>query len=206
MCCWIHPYVWHTTFICVTCLYSYVLQDSFICVKCYIRMCYRMHSYVWCIEFICVTEFILMYVTDRMYMCYTIHSYVWRIAFICVAGNHSYVWHIILICVTGFFHMCDGPYSYVFVKGFIHMCGMNASKQMNPSTVSPYSYVLDAFIPHIWMNPLTKMDPLTKMNPLTVSQDSFICVEWMRQNAHDVATMSSHVCHVFNFCLDLFRF
>jgi len=57
-----HSYVWHDSFICVTCLnhtyamaHSYVRHDSFICVTWLIHMRDMPHSYKWHDSFICVT-------------------------------------------------------------------------------------------------------------------------------------------------------
>ena len=92
-----HPYVWHASFLCVTCLihmcdmtHPYVWHDSFTCVTWHIDMCDMNRPNVWHDSIICVTWII--------HMC---------------DMTHSYVWHDSFTCVTWLIHMCDMPHLYM---------------------------------------------------------------------------------------------
>ena len=89
----LHAYVWHDSFICVTCLihmhnmpHSCVWHASFTSVTSLIHMCDMPHSYMWYASCICVTSLI--------HMCDMPHSFVWQAAF---------------TSVTCLIHSCDKP-------------------------------------------------------------------------------------------------
>jgi len=138
-------YVWHDSFIRVTCRIHEWTQDPQRYVKVYVKsliyMCDIIRSYVWqnsrpraiCWGMCDMTDLFIC-LTWLIHMCDMSHSWVnSRPTAICWGMcdmTHSYVWHDSLTCVTWLIHTCDTTHFHVQCDAFtcvarlIHMCDL----------------------------------------------------------------------------------
>jgi len=193
-----HSYVWHASFICVTCL---------------IHMCDMPHSYVWHALFICVTCLI--------HMCDMPHSYVWHEGCTCV-------WHASSICVTCLIHMCDCSRvkrqnqmdSYIFIcvpyrhnpappTNQSHMCNTYCNTHCNTlqhaATAPQHSWAPPTRQSHVWVTWLFLRVTYRHSRALECSQAPFpsrftcvtihtceyMCATWLlpRETTIDIAIL-----------------
>jgi len=126
--------------------HSYVWHDSFIFVTCIVHMCDMAHSYVRHDPVTCVTR--------PINMCNTTHSYGWHDSLMCATWpihtcemTHVYVQHDPFTRVTWPTHMCDVHHSYM--------------RHARPIHTNHLSVWHDTSIPVTWQNTHTHSNPLT---------------------------------------------
>jgi len=203
MCDMPHSYVWHGSFICVTCL---------------IHTCDMAHSYVWHGSFICVTwlihtcdviqSYILILLKTGMLMCDMAHLYFSPIIFIYTVSSQR--WHYGCACST---------LVYVFLMWRIDLCDrqdwvsrgrwvwLYRCTSCAYEWVTSHTYVshvthlhesrhtIEVVTSHIWMRHVPFMNVLALLTlwmywvrstllcdvaHLFTWHDWFICVRWLR--------------------------
>ena len=127
--------VWNDACIYVAWLmYTYVWHGTFICVTCLVHMCDMTRSYVWYDPSMCDMTHLYSYV----HMCDMTRSYAWHNSFICVSW-HVHVCDMTHPCATWLIYMRDMTHANVWLDTcvresclqwqawLIHMCDIHMS-------------------------------------------------------------------------------